>query len=178
MENETDWIGYATAIGSIATPILVTLLGAIGWGIRTRLQRRLDLEERLREDRITIYNNILEPFIILLMTDAAWHSDKKNRNKEKNQEAMSIILSLNYRKHGFSLSLMGSDEVVKCHNNLMQYAFHAEEGADINIEEILTLLGSLLLAIRRSMGNEATKLTKIDMIEWFITDARAYKNIA
>ena len=65
METKT-WLDYVTAIGSMATPILVLLLTAVGWKIRTKLQRRLDLEDKLRSDRIEIYNEILEPFILLL----------------------------------------------------------------------------------------------------------------
>jgi hypothetical protein len=41
--------------------------------------------------------------------------------------------------------------------------------------EIGKLLGSFLLEIRRSMGNEDTDLDNLEMIEWFITDARKYR---
>jgi hypothetical protein len=70
MEEKT-WLDYLTAIGSVATPVLVLILTGIGWRFRQRVERRLALEEKLREDRIAIYNDILEPFIILLTSDAA-----------------------------------------------------------------------------------------------------------
>ena len=38
----------------------------------------------------------------------------------------------------------------------------------------LTRAGTLLLEIRRSMGNESSKLTNWQMLEWFITDVRKY----
>lgn len=79
------WVDYLSAIGSVATPILVLLLAAVGWTYRQSMERRMKLEEKLRDDRIEIYNKILEPFIILFMTDAAWESDKKNKGKEKNK---------------------------------------------------------------------------------------------
>ena len=60
------------------------------------------MEERLRDDRVETYNQILEPFIILLMTDAAWESDRKNRGKNKDEVAMSKMLSLEYRKTSFA----------------------------------------------------------------------------
>jgi hypothetical protein len=75
--NEPSLLDYLNAVGSISTPLLVLVLTGIGWNIRTRLQRRQELEDRLREDRIKIYNAILQPFIILLMSDAAWKSDPK-----------------------------------------------------------------------------------------------------
>lgn len=120
MEEKT-WIDYVSAIGSVATPILVLLLTAVGWKYRQSMERQMKLEEKLRDDRIAIYNQILEPFIILLMTDAAWESDKRNKGKDKNQIATSQMLSLDYRKVSFKLSLIGSDPVVSSFNDLRQY---------------------------------------------------------
>ena len=40
---------------------------------------------------------------------------------------------------------------------------------------MMSLIGLLLLEIRKSMGNEETKLNEWDMLEWFITDARKMK---
>jgi|CXWL01.1.fsa_nt_gi hypothetical protein len=177
---EKTWIDYLSAIGSVATPILVLILTAVGWKYRQSIERRIKLEEKLREDRIEIYNAILEPFIILLMSDAAWQSDKKNKGRDKNQIAVSQMLSLNYRKVSFKLSLIGSDDVVKSFNNLMQY-FYNQSGDGQNpdmskLREIMSLLGTFLLEIRRSMGNEATKIDNWGMLEWFLTDARKLKS--
>lgn len=76
MEEKT-WVDYLTAIGSVATPLLVIILSAVGWRFKSSVERKIDLENRLRDDRIDIYNQILEPFIILLMSEAAWMQDKK-----------------------------------------------------------------------------------------------------
>jgi len=177
---EKTWIDYLSAIGSVATPILVLILTAVGWKYRQSIERRIKLEEKLREDRIDIYNAILEPFIILLMSDAAWQSDKKNKNKDKNQIAIDQMLSLDYRKVSFKLSLIGSDDVVRSFNNLMQY-FYNQSGNRQNPEagklrEMMSLLGTFLLEIRKSMGNEATKIDNWGMLEWFLTDARKLKS--
>lgn len=177
--EEPTWLEYITAIGSITTPILVLGLSAIGWRIKVGVERRIELENKLREDRINIYNQILEPFIILLTSDAAWAQDKKNRNKDKNELAISTMLTLEYRRLGFKLSLMGSDSVVKAYNNLMQYFYNIEENEaqkrENFLEEMLELLGTFLLEIRRSMGNEATKLDHWDMCEWWMSDARKFR---
>ena len=82
--NDPTWLDYVAAIGSAATPILVLFLTAIGWRIRSRLERQFSLEDKLREDRIGTYNQILEPFILLLMSDAAWQSDPKNKDVDRN----------------------------------------------------------------------------------------------
>ncbi len=71
METKT-WLDYVTAIGSVATPIIALVLTAMGWKIRTKLQRRIDLEDKLRNNRIEIYNEILEPFIDSIENQALW----------------------------------------------------------------------------------------------------------
>jgi len=179
MEEKT-WLDFVIAIGSVATPILVIILSAIGWKFKSSIERKVDLENKLRDDRIEIYNQILEPFVILLMPDAAWAQDKKNKNKDKSELAISKMLSLEYRKLGFKLSLMGSDSVVKSYNNLMQYFYNMEENksAENNefLKEMLVLLGTFLLEIRKSMGNEATSLDHWDMCEWWMSDTRKIKS--
>ena len=112
------------------------------------------------------------------MTDAAWESDKKNKGKDKNAIATSQVLSLDYRKTSFKLSLIGSDSVVIAFNNLFQHFYNlaeSEVSEDINTTIMLELLGNFLLEIRRSMGNETTSIDSWGMIEWFITDAREYR---
>ena len=178
--TEPSWVTYLTALGSIATPILVAVVGGIGWKLRTQVERRIELEKQLRDDRIEIYNDILAPFITLFMSDAAWKSDPKNKNRDKNELAIKAALSLEYRKQAFRLALVGSDGVVKAYNDLMQSFFQSEtvDGAEVpeeKVKRMLALIGHLLLEIRRSMGNEATELDKWSMLEWFITDARKYR---
>ena len=171
------WLDYVTAIGSVTTPLFVLLLTAVGWRLRQSIERRHELENKLHGDRIETYNKILEPFIILLMSDAAWEQDTKHRGKNKNDVAMTKMMSLEYRNTSFKLSLVGSDAVVTAYNNLFQFFF--EQGADPvhtpdQLRNMLSLLGTFLLEIRRSMGNESSKLTNWQMLEWFITDARKY----
>ena len=177
---ENTWIDYLSAIGSVTTPVLVLLLTAVGWKYRQSLERRFKLEEQLREDRIEIYNKILEPFIILLTSDNAWKSDRKYKGKDKNQTAINQILTLGYRKTSFKLSLVGSDAVVQSFSNLMQYFYNqSDEGINPdkgNLREMMSLLGTFLLEIRRSMGNESTKIDNWGMLEWFLTDIRKLRS--
>ena len=74
------------------------------------------------------------------------------------------MLSLEYRKTSFRLALIGSDPVVKSFNNLMQDAFSRSEGSSASpsdAKKMVSLLGDLLLEIRRSMGNETTKIDNL-----------------
>ena len=178
--EEKHWLDVVIAIGSIATPVLVLVLTALGWKARTSIERRIELENKLQDDRIEIYNQILEPLIILLMSEEAWVSDKRNRNRDKNDFATSKMLSLDYRRLGFKLSLMAPDDLVRSYNDLMQYFYNMGENQSHHTNhsnvEILTLLGNFLVQIRKSMGNEATKLNHWDMCEWWMSDARKLKN--
>ena len=171
-----------TTIGAIATPIVVAILGIFAWRVKVSYERQTKLQENLQTDRIKIYNEILEPFIILFMSDDAWNADPKNRskNKSKNEIAVPMLLSLEYKRNAFRMALLGTDEVVRSYNNLMQYFFsQSEQPSDLSPEEkgkeMIALVGSFLLEIRKSMGNEATDLDRWEMLEWFITDARRYR---
>lgn len=174
---DPTWLPYVTAIGAVATPILIAGLGGFGWLLKNRIERRLELENKLRSDRIEIYNEILEPFIVMFMTDAAWNHDPKNRHKSKEDIGIKKALSLEYRKQAFRLALVGSDGVVRAYNDLMQSFFNAsdEPPDESRVIGMLSLIGQLLLEIRRSTGNEDTKIDKWGMLEWFITDARKYR---
>ena len=169
------------AIANIVTPIVILILSVVGWKYRQSIERKFKIEEKLRDERIEIYNQILEPFIIMLMTDAAWSSDPKNKNKDKYKIATTKLLSLEYRKISFKLSLIGSDPVVSSYNNLMQH-FYSKGGdsspaysTEEEVIEIMSLLGNFLLEVRRSMGNDSTRIDNWGMLEWFITDARKYR---
>lgn len=176
---EQSWLDIVTAIGAVATPILVLGLTGVGWRIRESVERRRTAEERLSDERVEIYKKVLEPFFILLMPDAAWDYDRKRKNKDKIAVAMGIMYSIEYRQVSAHLSLIGSDGVVKAYNELMQYVFHSEAGGDLeSAQMLLSKLGGFLLAIRRSVGNEETDLDNWAMMEWFITDAATHRELS
>jgi hypothetical protein len=173
--TEKTWIDYLVGIGSVATPLLVLLLTGIGWRVKKGLERRHALEEKLRNDRIEIYNRMLEPFVILLMSETAWQHDKQNKGKIKDDIAITKLLSLDYRRDAFKMALLGSDSVVLAYNELMQFFFNLGDdpvASRENLNIMLRLLGVFLLEIRKSMGNEATLLNPLQMLEWFMSDVR------
>ncbi|MBU1262092.1 hypothetical protein KKG61_01830 [bacterium] len=180
MDSGPTWIELITAIGAIATPILILVLSGIGWRIRTSLERRFELEDKLREDRIETYNDILEPFVILFISDTAWKTDPENKNRDKNLIAKQKLHSLEYRRKASKMSLVGSDAVVKTYNDLMQHFFQRGDKTDQPVteseaKEIMSLVGKFFLEIRKSMGNEITRLDHWQMLEWFIADARRFR---
>ncbi len=152
MEEKT-WLDYAAAFGNIATPILVLILSAVGWKWKSASERRMELENMLREDRIKTYNTILEPFIISLMTDVAWNADKKNKNIDKTIYASNKMLSLEYREASFKLALVAPDSLVKSYNNLMQSFYNSEEDKrenSLKFKLMLELLGKFLIELEKA----------------------------
>jgi len=185
---EKDLLDTISSIATLATPIL---LGGLGWLIQHKIEstkskqesqslRIKELEDKLREDRIETYNLLLEPFFLLFTTEEATKQDPKFRNKNKNDIAIAKMLSFEYRKIGFKLSLVATDSVVRAYNQLMQYFYHIE-GSQRSPEEQtsdwIALMATLLLEIRKSMGNESSDLNKWEMIEWFMKDADVMKKI-
>lgn len=69
------------------------------------------------------------------------------------------------------LNMMGSDDVVRALNELMQYSYGVErDGTSPKPEEMLRYWGRVLLAIRRDLGNKRTKLMDVDMLRGQIRD--------
>ncbi|SFL90213.1 hypothetical protein [Nitrosomonas communis] len=178
-----------SSIAILATPFLLAGLGGLGWIIKNRIEssqtkqdaqasRIRELEDKLREDRIATYNAILDPCFLLFTSEAAFSLDPKFRNKNKNDLAIAKMLSVEYRQVGFKLSLVANDSVVRAYNALMQFFYHTEQDSrpiDDKTQDWLALMGTLLLEIRKSMGNASSSLDRWEMIEWFMSDAPQIK---
>ena len=164
-------------IGGLLSPVLLALIALIAWLVKKEYEKRIRAEDALREDRMEIYYALLEPFIISFTPDAGWRGVGKHKNKSKHQVAEEILLSPEYRRASFKLSIIGADSVVRAYNNLFQY-FYTEAGNRAGISDsvstakIMRLFGNFLLEIRKSSGNESTNLDALEMLEWLITDAR------
>ncbi len=165
------------------TPLLVVILGgvfsAVGWRYRQSFERRWKAaeqrwkeEERLHPDRIEVYNEALEPYIVLLMSESEWAAAQDSRPEyggmSRDEAALARVFSLAHRRNSFKLMLMGSDEVIRAYNDLMLFHSRPRDArmTEAEWEEGLKLFGRLVLAIRRSVGNEATKLDAWDMLYW------------
>jgi len=151
MLEESFWsIDNLGTIGSLLTPILLVISGFVVWRYQKATERRIKLEEQLRDERIDIYNQILEPFITLLMSDQAWQANPKNKKRDKVQIAVSRMLSLEYRKASFQLVLRGSDAVVHAYNNLMKKAISGTPNDASDGTDMIALFGTLLLKSERA----------------------------
>lgn len=178
MEKKST-IDMFMAFATIATPIILIIFAGVGWMIKYSFERRADLENKLRDDRIRIYNTILEPFTLLFMPKTAWEANEENIGIDKDAKAVKIVYSMEYRQASLKLSLIADDAVVLAYNEFLQFFYQSEKFNNLPSSErtkkTLHLLGNLLLEIRKSMGNE-TKIDNWQMLEWFITDIEAVKS--
>lgn len=187
-----------TVGGVIATPIFLIVLSGIGWVIKGRIEatqeaeaesrRRAEkLDEELRSDRLQIYNDILEPFIIALSKDGTSRETRTQRKgtgsfrkgeMSKEQRVSEIMHSVEYRQAGFRLSLFANDSVFRAYNNLMQSFYNMENTAEsmrgsepsAAAVQMLNVFSAFLLEIRKSVGNEKSSLSNMEMLEWMISD--------
>lgn len=130
--NQQFSLENIAALATIATPFIVLLFSGLGWVFAKRFEknweseRRLreranQLEEKLRENRVSIYQKALEPFILSLTKDQGLPKTREFKNKSASEAATEEILSLDYKQNAFQLLLIGSDDVVKVFGNLMQF---------------------------------------------------------
>lgn len=158
-------------ISSIAIPVILVIISNNNSKIR-------EIENKLREDRIEIYNKVLEPFFLLYTTEAMIKSSKNKEIRTKtNIDLMTEkAISLEYQYYAFKLALIGSDEVVKAFNNLMQLAYTPSDQQKENHGFLLiNKIAVLFLEIRKNVGNDRSKLHAFEMLEWKMTDIRKYK---
>ena len=147
-----DWLQI------IVPPLLMVLGGMITWFIKSKIEELRAIEEKLREERRSIYAQILDPYIQIF-------ADSKGKSPD---QALKKITSYDYRKTAFDLNLFGSDEVVRAYNHLMKHIYDAEATGNRDPEEMMRLWGKLLLEIRKSLGNKKTQLSELDMIRAMI----------
>jgi hypothetical protein len=156
------------------TVILAFLTAALAYitGKSTSATHRLhELEDKLREDRVSVYNEIVESYLILFIPLSAWQSDPKNIGKDKSEVAQQRLMSLQYRKTVFKMSLIGADKVINAYNSLMK-SFHPTPPTESDFAD---KLGTLLLEIRKSMGNETTSLSNWDVLSCLLPAEEANK---
>ena len=159
-----DWLQ------NVLPTLLIVVGGAAGsiitWIIRSRLEELRAIEERLSVERRKVYSEILDPYVKLFASLKL----KDGGASIIEQEITPQISSYEYRKTIFELGLLGSDEVVRAYNKLMQYFFKLDATEKQDMRETIRLWGTLRLEIRKSLGNKRTKLNALDMLRGEITD--------
>lgn len=168
------WVAPVIALVGV---VVAAWIGATNRRTLAQLQRQAQVEAQLSEKRHELYTEIMEPFIVIMTTDGVWNADPKTKGKDKLAVASKVLLSMKYRHATHRLTFIGTDEVVKALNNVMQHFYKGNEIEDAqelraHHADIMDKIGNLLLAIRRGAGNDETKLDRWAMLEPFLTDAR------
>lgn len=141
--------------------VLVLVGGLISWYLKDRTEELRSEREKFRRERLSIYTEILEPvlgaFIYL-------------ESQQKKVQVVEKIKTDQYRKKAFELILYGSDDVVRAWNGFMQYMYTTSETGNFDLKAGLEKLGTVLLAVRRDLGNKNTNLEAIELFKWFLRD--------
>lgn len=170
-----DWI---TAIGVILTPLAVAFFG-YRWSQQSQAaERQAAIDRQMQADRIAVYQELLRPFMVMFMNDLVWKNEQtRNKNykgKTKEQVVQDLMWSENWISTSFRFTLIGSDAAVQAFNRLMDTARSQGGQSATDPEQLVELVASLLLEIRRSAGNERTGIENWDMLKPFITDLDTY----
>ena len=193
--SSTSVLDILTAIGSLVTPILIVVVSSAFLVIQRRIeagqkreealhQRALRLEEQIREERVDIYLDVLEPFVLMFAKDTSTGGRPSRRKVTSQQTAEEKLLSPEYRKAVFNLLLFASDDVARAFNSLMQtfYKMPSDSETSVTAEgtqptaiDGVVAFGAFLLEVRKSIGNEGSALDKIEMLEWMITDIESLR---
>ena len=153
----------------ILAPLIIVLVAGFssvaGWLIRSKFEESRAIQQKLNEERRKTYSEILLPLISVL---------GNTNSKEGATKAVENILkdSNKFQKNRLDLVLFGSDNVVRAHNALWEYAYksESEENAEERGKTYMRLWGRLLLEIRKDVGNKKTSLNEFDMLRWLIRD--------
>jgi hypothetical protein len=150
---------------NILHTILLLIAGAAGWYLKSRYEELRAIEERLASERRKIYADLIDPFVQLFSA-----KDDQERGK-----IVAKLTEYDYRKTSFEYVLMGSDGAIRAYNNLMAAMYTGNKDPETRDEkEILRLLCSLLLEIRKSLGEKKSKLKNKDMLRWMINDIDSF----
>lgn len=144
-----DWNVIISLLAALS-PILLALLGGIGYLYKHEKQRRESAENQLSERKHKAYITLLEIFFDMM----------KATKSDKNPNEESIIDRM--MDANKELILYGSDDVVWIYQKWLN---NARQGS-VN----LGFFGELIVAIRRDMGYLKTKIQSEEVLRQFIID--------
>ena len=156
-------VGIDPLITGIITAIFS---GLVVWFIKAQVENIRREKERLQSERKKIYFDVLDPFM-RAMTGLG--------NEAESKKAFRQIATHEYKKKmAFELGMMGSEEVVRAFNELMQMLYKVDEEEDPPTQTLMHKWGELMLAVRRDLTGKKTKLKPVDMLKSWIKDIDSF----
>ncbi len=155
-----------TLLQYVYAPALLGIGGFVAWLIKTKTEELRSAQTKLHEDRLKIYEDIIEPYIGILGSS----------NPHGQAKALKTITSEAYRKTTVRIALFGSDKVVKAWNKLMQHHYTAKEDDTDSGFIGIGLFAEFLLEMRKDLGNKNSSLGRLDMLRGVIKDIEEHKD--
>lgn len=146
----------STLITGIAVPVLLALGAALAWAVRSTIEDYREAERQLADERRTLYEAVLEPFVLPFIAA----DDEATVEAETNR----IFASPEYKRAVFELTLYASDDVVRAFGDMTN-----NQSLLVPVHS-LVLWSRALLAVRKSLGNKGTQLKPSDILRTTIND--------
>lgn len=140
----------------IAIPILLLVLGGIGWLYRHEKERRLQIEKQLSDKKYNVYTNLLTVFFDIL------------KQVKKKQSTNSLKLTDKMIDIKKELLIFGNDRVL--------FAFFNWE-KESQTKGNFKALAELIIEVRKDMGNPKTTISSKDFILSLVTNETELKKL-
>lgn len=108
---------------------------------------------------------LLDPYIFLFTNMPKLNQENKTTEAESKiySEFLKKSTSFEYKQTAFKLCLLGSHEVVKAYNNLIEFTTLPKDQNQKDDNQIIILLyATLLLKIRKNLGSKNTLLKRLN----------------
>ncbi len=140
----------------IAVPILLLILGGIGWLYRHEKERRLQIEKQLSDRKYDVYIKLLTVFFDIL---------KQVKKGQPTNASKLINKMLDIKKE---LIIFGNDNVL--------FAFFGWE-KDSQTKSNLKALAKLIIEVRKDMGNPKTAVTTQDFLKSLVSTEQDFNEL-
>jgi hypothetical protein len=145
----------ALTILTALTPVLVVLLGGVGWLYKHERERRTAAEHQVSERKYQAYLTLLNIF---------FEQMKAIRQKKQLDQDELVDRMFDANKE---LMLYASDDVLSLYHDWL----NKSRAGVVDMEQF----GSLIVAIRKDMGHPKTHITSDEVLRQMITDYDAAK---
>ena len=139
-----------TNLFAALSPVLVVLLGGLGWLYRHERERRQAAESQLSERKRKAYTMLLDVFFDVLKATKTGKAPSEKSLATRMYDA------------NVELVLYGSDTVLRVYQDFLRTS---REG-----RTDLRLFGALVAAIRRDMGHLRSKVGADEVLRQFVND--------
>lgn len=140
----------------IAIPILLLILGGIGWLYRHEKERRHQIEKQLSDRKYDVYIKLLTIFFDIL---------KQVKKGQPTNASKLIDIMIDIKKE---LIIFGNDNVL--------FAFFKWE-KESQTKSNLKALAELIIEVRKDMGNPKTSVSTKDFLKSLVSTDRDYREL-